>query len=179
MFKPITLTPDEQKIVSQIKLDMADLTDGNDVQRNGDAVVELTTCLTRRKAIPEPRTKYFLDPKYNPRSRGRSRKSTFEKNGCLANEILRHPHFLEYLSYFLFGPRLPQSVIDGFEKEVAKRKSVSSGDVGPLRAYSRQQTRFFGLNPHEAAEEFFKLAIDCNLSPTYSDIIRDAVKSIK
>ena len=35
--------------------------------------------------------------------------------------MLRHPHFLTHLRYFIYGSDLPAPVIEGFEKRVAER----------------------------------------------------------
>jgi hypothetical protein len=79
------------------------------------------------------RVKGFTDPKLYPGGRGKSRQQVFENNGCVGEEIFRHPHFLEYennggvgeeifrhphfleyLWYFLYGTNLPASAIEEF-----------------------------------------------------------------
>jgi hypothetical protein len=48
--------------------------------------------------------------------------------------------------------------------------------VVPLGAFARQQTRTYRLQPADATEEFYKLALDLNLSQSYASAIRDAVR---
>ncbi|HZC22783.1 MAG TPA: hypothetical protein VE866_05540, partial [Candidatus Binatia bacterium] len=43
-------------------------------------MTELAEQLLQRKAVPEVRLRYFIDPECNPGGRGKSRKDVFEKN---------------------------------------------------------------------------------------------------
>jgi len=90
--------------------------------------------------------------------------------------MVGHPHFLKYLRYFLLGADLLAGVIAAFEGWIAERGHVTSGDVVPLGAFARQQTRTYRLQPADASEEFYKLALDLNLSQSYASAIRDAVR---
>lgn len=132
--------------------------------------------LIARKAIPEARVRFFNDPEYNIGGHGRSRREVFEKNGTRGEEIFRHPNFLKHLHYFLLGARLQAGVVAAFEGMVAECGHVTSGDVVPLGAFARQQTRAYRLQPAEASEEFYKLALDLNLGQSYASAIRDAVR---
>ena len=105
------LTPPERELLATIKLNPLGLSGYEDDTRNGNAVYQLMKLLLARPSIPLPRVKFFGDPSYNIGGRGKSRQSYFERNGCKGNEIFRHPHFLEYLKYFLYGPDLPPPVI--------------------------------------------------------------------
>lgn len=125
----IALTPDEQGLASQINFDALALRGPDDVRRNGAIVSALIRPLIARKAIPEARVRYFNDPEYFVGGRGSSRRQMFERNGTWGEEIFYHPHFLEYLRYFLNGPDLPRQVIDAFREEVARCGNVTSSDV--------------------------------------------------
>lgn len=176
----IELTPDEKALLARIKLDpLAMRGDPDAFRENGKAVVDLMASLIEREAIPEARRRYFQDPEYNPGGRGKSRKNVFEKNGTHGRAIFEHGSFLKYLRYFLYGAQLPPAVIERFAAEVSDCAPVTSGDVVPLGKFARQQARAARLKPHEASEEFYKLALDCDLSEDYSRHIRDAVKSLR
>jgi hypothetical protein len=77
------------------------------------------------------------------------------------------------------GPDLPAAVLDGFAAKVAACGSVTSGDIVPLGEYAKQQTRAHGLDGGGAAEEFYKLALECGLEEYEARSIRDAVKTVR
>jgi len=176
----IDLTSDEKILLSQIVIHAGELPhDHVAVRKNGELVCTLMKSLIARGAIPEQRVHYFNDPDYRIGGRGSSRRQMFEKYRTCGTKIFEHPHFLEYLYYFLYGPALPQTAIDSFCAEVDACGPVTSGDIAVLRKCARQLTRLHGLAPHKAAEEFFKLALDCGLSADYSTHIRDSVRSVR
>lgn len=145
----------------------------------GEASLALMRSLVARAAIPDIRTKYFTDPKFNVGGRGKSRAAVFEKNGTRGDAIFRHPHFLKYLHYFLYGPDLPEDVAAAFRKKVADIGFVTSSDIVPLGAFARRLTRTNTLNSGHAAEEFFKLALDCGLELHEARSIRDSVNAAR
>lgn len=175
----IELIDDEKGLLAQIKLDASALTDHNEARRNGEAVCALMNSLISRNTIPEHRMQFFTDPAYNKGGRGRSRLAIFEKNGTSGEEVFRHPHFLPYLRYFILGAHLPPDIARGFRSEVASCGPVTSGDIAPLCRFAKQQARAGRLQPRAAAEEFFKLGLDCGLSPDYAALIRDAVMKLR
>ena len=99
----------------------------------------LATSLLRRNAVPAVRRRYFSDPELNIGSK-KSRKEGFESKGVSATAILRHPHFLKYLRYFIYGPDLPFSVVHAFSNQVRECGSVTSGDIEPLVSPQRCST---------------------------------------
>jgi hypothetical protein len=99
---------------------------------NSPSSLKLLQSLLKRAAIPSPRWEWFTDAKTNIGGRGKSREEQFEKNGVSGEDIARHPHFLEYLRYFLEGPNLPDSMIQTFATKVEDCRPVTSGDVIPL-----------------------------------------------
>jgi hypothetical protein len=144
-----------------------------------EAMYALTKSLLSRDAIPEARKKFFTDPAFNIGGHGRSRLQVFEKNGTKGDAIFRHPHFLKYLHYFIYGPDLPTAVLDAFQRKVDACGFITSGDIVPLGDFARQQVRSHGLKPASAADEFFKLALDCGLDISDARSIRDSVKGIR
>lgn len=145
----------------------------------GEAALALMKSLIARNAIPDVRSKYFTDPDFNVGGRGRSRAQIFEKNGTHGEEIFRHPHFLKYLHYFLYGPDLPPAVIEAFRQKIADMGPVTSSDIVPLSAFARKLTRDHRLRGDDPAEEFFKLALDCGLERFEARSIRDSVKAAR
>lgn len=175
----IKLTEDERVLLAQIELDASALANHHAARQNGEAVCSLMRSLISRNAIPEHRLKFVSDSAYNRGGRGRSRLDIFEKNGTRGEDIFRHPHFLSCLRYFVYGANLPPRIAQTFHSEVAECGSVTSGDIKPLCSFARQQVRANSLEPHDAAEEFFKLALDCGLDPDYANYIRDAVRKVR
>lgn len=178
----ITLTSQEQAVLDELELDaMALVGRGPDfAKRNGRLAAELMRLLGNRpSAIPKHRVDYFTSPEFNTGGRGRSRQDVFEKNGTSGADILEHPHFLKYLEYFIFGPRLPERALTAFAETVEDLGPITSGDIQTLTKLSRALTRTHGLNSAGASDEFFKLALEHGLDPAYADIIRKAVRSVK
>src|SRR5712691_7554412 len=123
--------------------------------------------LIARKAIPAVRVSYFTDPEYFPGGRGSSHKQMFERNGTCGEAIFHHAHFLAYLHYFLYGPSLPPGVIEAFQEEVSRCGEPSSSDIVPLGKFARQLARSYRPDAAQAAEEFYKLALDCGIWVSY------------
>jgi hypothetical protein len=178
----IDLTSSEHELLEQITLDQSVLIERHNfdsTRQNGIVVLELMKSLIARKAIPERRILYFTDPAYNPGSRRASIKDRFEKSGTMGEEIFRHPNFLEYLQYFLFGSQLPHKALEHFCRAVSACGNVTSGDIAPLSKLARALTRSNGLPPFEAAEEFYRLSLDCGISQMYAEAIYRSVKQVR
>jgi hypothetical protein len=178
--KTVGLTEPEQALAAQINFEPSRTAhDATAVRASGEAAAALMKSLKARKAIPEVRVQWFTDPEYNVGGHGASRQDIFVKNGARGDDILRHPHFLKHLHYFIYGPDLPASVIEIFEQEVADCGGVTSGDIIPLGNHAKQQVRTHGLDTDKAAEEFYKLALESGLDASDARSIRDAVKKAK
>jgi hypothetical protein len=175
----VDLTAEESTLLKTVKLDPGKLKGYEDTKRNGEAACALMKSLIARRAIPELRVQWFTDPKLFPGGRGKSRRQLFERNGCIGEEIFRHPHFLEYLHYFLYGADLPASAIEEFCAAVDTCGDVSSSDVVPLGNTARGIARGHSLQAHDASEEFYKLALDCGIWHRYAESIRDAVRKMR
>jgi len=170
------LTAKEGKLLAGIAFD-GDLS-GDTGKATRLAGGQLAKSLLARGAIPRARLSYFIDPQCNP-GRRISRREQFERNGTRGTAIFVHPHFLKYLLYFLFGPTLPPETVAAFAGRVQKESFISGSDVTKLCAIVRQQTLQHGLVPGEAAEEFFKLALECDLDSAIARQCRDAAKKIR
>jgi hypothetical protein len=170
------LTAPEKELLATITLDQRVLIGYEHETRNGNAVCALMKSLRARHAIPLPRIKYFIDPSYHLAGRGKSRKQVFERNGCMGDDIFRHPHFLEYLQYFLYGAELPEPVIQEFRDIARFMREITPTSITLLSKPARNMARAYSLDPHEAGDEFYKLGLDCGLKPAYADDVRRAVR---
>jgi hypothetical protein len=86
---------------------------------------------------------------------------------------------LDYLRYFLYGPQLPDSVVESFRERLERCGDITPSDVGPLGMLARKLARAHGLAAHDAADEFYKLALEWGLSCDYSRYIYDAVRAMR
>lgn len=177
----IELTERETALVLQIDFDpSATSHNAGSWRAIADAMEELMRSLLGRNAIPEARRRFFEDPGYFIGGRGLSHLQVFEKNGTCGPAIFRHGNFLKYLRYFVFGPDLPKPIIETFQQKVIDcGEPFSSGDSITVGDLARQLTRSHGLEAGTAAEEFYKLALDCGLDASKARFVRDAVKKLR
>lgn len=172
----IHLTAHEQELLEKI---LFDWTDHDQLRSSLDPMAALSESLLARGVIPVARFRYFNDPECNPGGRGKSRQDIFERNGTCGDEIMEHPNFLKYLQYFIFGPNLPSSVICQF-KEMAKFSGhLTASDLSDLVPGAKAVVRSEQLIPAQAAEEFYKLALECGAMPSSADIIRNSVRQVR
>lgn len=173
---PIPLTEAEKALLERIEFDALRISGGPEqVNAVCSAARELTLSLLKRKAIPDHRVQWFTSPEHNIGGYKSSRKENFERNAHGA-DILSHVHYLPYLRYFIFGPQLPAAVIDRFGEAVKDCGMVTSGDIIPLGDTAKRLTRDYNLDKHEAAEEFYKLALEHGMVDYEARSIRDRVK---
>jgi hypothetical protein len=144
-----------------------------------DAISNLTNSLLARGGIPDVRLDYFTKSECNPGGRGKSWEDIFIANGNEVDEIQRHPSFLKFLEYFLYGPNLPPHVIKKFKDEMLGSGYLTAGDVNDLTPYARKIVREDRLEPHQAAEEFHKLVLECGGQPYAAESIRKSVMAVK
>jgi hypothetical protein len=176
----IELTAEEKALVGKIDFNPSSETHDADYWKEvGEASHALMKSLMGRKAIPEIRMKVFTDADFNIGGRGRSHLQIFEKNGTRGDAIFRHPHFLRYLHYFLFGPDLRADVIAAFQRRVSDCGFVTSSDIVPLGDGARRLTRQYALDPGYASEEFFRLALESGLEINEARLVRDAVRKAR
>ncbi len=152
--------------------------DRETVRRSCEAASELTLSLLKRSAIPRIRWAYFTDAEYNSGSKS-SRREIFERNGTIGEAIYRHPHFLKYLQYFLYGPNLPKETVNDFGTKVAECEPVTSGDLDEFKGFARDSTRSHQLERHVAAQAFYQLALEYGLAESDARYIRDGVMKIR
>lgn len=172
----IELTESERELFSQIHFHSSRY---EELRASTGPMVALSESLLRRRGFPEVRLRYFTDADRNPGGRGKSRKDVFEKNGTFGSEILAHPHFMKYLEYFVCGPNLPASAIAEF-KEAARFSGYLTGkDVLDQIPMARALVRSAQMSPHDAADEFHKLVLECGGMPSSAESIRSALRSIK
>lgn len=149
-------------------------------RRSSDAVVALMTSLLARQGIPAVRWKYFIDPDYRTGRMKGSRRDLFHRNRNTDDEMMRSVSFLQHLRYFVCGPDLPADALHRFREQVEHCSGhFDSEDVIPLGKFARAETRAHRLPPHEACEEYFKLALDCGIWVSHALRIRDFVKTIR
>lgn len=178
----IQLTEEEQTLVAKIDLrgKHPNHNEGHAAYlQNKDPILTLLKSLSARQAVPQARLNWWNDPQYHPGQIKSSRKGLFERNGNHGSEIYTNPHFIPYLRYFLYGPDLPDGVIDRFEAQVGNPDYFTSGDVIPLGKTARDLTRQHRLDKHHAAGEFFKLCLDIGLAVDIADSVRRDVMQIR
>lgn len=177
----ISLTAEERAAFDGLRLDASELFQlGYQAAiDNGEAALRLVRSLEARAAIPAQRLRWFTEADSYHSGR-KSLKSIFEGNNTKGDEIPRHPHFLRVLRYFICGPDLPASAKSSFAEAVrAAGGHFTSDDVLEVADAARRITRAHGLRPHEAAEEFHKLALDHGIYPTWARRIYDRVRTIR
>jgi hypothetical protein len=177
----IELTEREKALVFQIDFNFSATSHNSDSWRSmADAMEELMRSLLERNAIPEARRRFFEDPAYFIGGRGLSHLQVFQKNGTRGPAIFRHGNFVKYLRYFVYGPDLPKRVIEAFQRKVIDcGEPFTSGDSITVGDFARQLTRSHGLKAANAAEEFYKLALDCGLDAGDARSVRDTVRKVR
>lgn len=176
----IELTAPEKEMLASLSFDPLSFKgDHAAFLRNADLAHQLTTLLIKRRGIPEHRVRYFTDCEYNPGGRGKSRQDSFVKHGNDHDGMLRHPHFLKFLRYFIHGADLPNVIIRQYSDAVKGCGMVTSSDVPELGAKARNMARVNRLEGSSAGDEFFKLSLDLGLSAGQSARIRESVKQLR
>jgi hypothetical protein len=170
------LTEEEEKLLAQINFDPThDSAEYDEILRSScAAAAALTESILARQAVPEVRRRYFTDPKLAIGTK-KSRKQIFEQNGIRGRAIIEHPHFLRFLQYFIFGPQLPEPVIEEFVRIISDWYK----ELEDVSKFACHATRPYKLDPHEACEEFYKLALECGLAEYEARIVREAVRTVK
>lgn len=180
MIEQIELAPNERALAEKIVFDLlhANL-EHKQVIENGENAAALMKSLMKRKAIPEKRLLYFTDADYNT---GRGKGSRFERfrdNAGGAEEVLRHPHFLEYLHYFIYGSDLPTPLKQEFLKK-AEDQWVKAHELVEL---TRQLIRRYGLprypRNYRLGDTFYQLALDCDCNAGTARAVREAAMRVK
>jgi hypothetical protein len=172
----IKLTEQEAELLSQVVFDPGR---HDEVRASLAPMSTLFQLLLEREAIPEVRLLYFTDPKRNPGGRGKSRQQIFEKNGTSGADIYGHGNFINYLGYFVYGPDLPPQIIARFKEARSSSGYLTGGDINDLMPFARAAVRSAGLDPHEAAKEFHKLALECGAASSSAESIPRLIRAVR
>jgi hypothetical protein len=164
----VPLTPEEAALRQQME---AELSGGGTYA--GKAAHQLMTLLRARNAIPDVRIRNFTEP--FPGGRGKSHQDVFVRNGCRGEAIFKHPHFVPYLRYFMDGPALPATTIEGFRRILIDDSGTSGMVMDQLCRFVRAEARRLGLERSVAREEFWRLAEEVEYF--HAGTIRDAAGS--
>jgi len=138
----------------------------------GEAAFQLISSLLERNGIPDTRKAYFGDPEYNTGRGNGSHYQTFINNGHTDETMMKHPHFLKFVRYFIFGARLPLQLKNNFLQKVEECGTFTSGDDETLLSSARRFFKQSNLNKTEYREEIYKLLLDCGLSLSTARHIR-------
>lgn len=174
----IDLRPEERALLLRIELG-PEVGDSDEHAANADAVPKLMALLRKREAIPAHRLAYFDDPAYRSGRLKGSYRSLFERNRTTGVEIFQHYSFRVHLRYFLFGADLPADVISQVRAFVECHEPISSDDVQDLWELAKSLSNQYRLEPHDNAEEFFKLCLDCGVHLMHAAHVRDVVAKMK
>lgn len=179
----VEMTDDELALFNSIIWDEEELIKREYEERieQLEKIGQLATSLLERGAIPEVRLQYFLDPEMNIGGRGKSRKDVFEMNGTRGNDILSHPHFIKYLKYFIHGPGLPNSIIEGFCRIIEEDAGTSGDLLNEVSAFVRKEVRSHRrrFDPSKVmANQFFQLANEIGVNHL-AESVRKAAMSVR
>ena len=166
--KPVQLTSEEAALRKQMDAELL-----SSSPYSGKAAHALLKSLSTRGVIPEARVRDFTEP--FPGGRGKSHQDIFVKNGCSADAIFEHPHFVSYLRYFMDGPALPASTVEGFREILIEDSGTSSMVMDQLCKFVRAETRKLKLQRDVAREEFWRLAQEAEYS--HANAVREAAGS--
>ncbi len=173
----IDLKPDEQSLLEKIEFDInvVQPRGTNEVSKNANLAADLAEILMDRNGVPAHRLRYFSSPDYNVYGLGKSHQQVFESNGNRGRELLKHPNYLGFLRYFIFGANLEDVVRDSFKTRVENCGFVTSGDESRLGRYAKKLIKEHELVPSNVQEEFYKLALDCGIDHMRAKSIRKAI----
>ncbi len=167
--RPIELSEDESALLKACRIHDSEYDDSV-----AEAMESLARSLHGRGAIPTPRLAWFTDPACNTSRRKGSWRQLLEEGGSEL-PYFRKPHFKRYLRYFVFGPDLDPSIVAGFRQSLADEGPATSGTVDVLVGFARGEVTRRRLDRSSAAEEFFKLALECGLDISMSHAVRNGV----
>jgi hypothetical protein len=180
MIGQIELIAAEQELAGEIVFDV--LTTRLEYEqgiKNGELAACIMESLMNRKAIPESRWLYFTDADYNPGKSKASRADLFLRNAKKVDQMHRHPHFLPYLRYFVYGADLPIALKEAF-LEKAQDHWVRPSELAEA---ARSLVRSFNLPRHpqnyRLNDAFYQLALDCGCEEGVARAVREAVMKVK
>ena len=166
----IDMTEEEITLHDTIEFNALNLKNGQPFKENAERAAKLAILLSKREAVPHIRLAVFKDDNYAV-GRGGSVIEKFRRNGNSDEQILRHPHFLPWLWYFIHGPKLPPTVIEQFTSLIKELGTLTSGDYETLRHFVRSLTKQFKLNKVDAIE-VFKLSLEFSNDGSLANVLR-------
>jgi hypothetical protein len=176
----IELSDAERVLLAQINFNWDDRRhDHEGFARNSENVAQLISALLARDAIPEHRLKYFNDPAYRIGRIKGSRRDLYLRNRNTDEDILRSYSFLREARYFVCGPDLPAEAVTEFRDVAMIYGHVGPSDSIELANLARRQVRTHGLLPHEVAEEYFKLALDCGIWVSHALHVEERIRKMR
>lgn len=177
----LSLTEEERGILEGLFFECDPIrADYQAVRDNGEGMLRLLRLLTARGAIPAHRMRWFSDREVYPGARQRSLKDLFECNGTHGDDIARHVHFWPVMQYFLCGPNLSPRVKQAFANAVEDAGGeITGSEVNVIASIARTLTRANRLKPHEASEEFYKLALEQGAHPMWAKHIYERVRALR
>lgn len=172
----IQLTPEEDELLKTIDFDLSQ-SDWEVRTACLNAAAALTESLLERGAIPEIRRRYLTDPELNIGGHRKSRMQGFTDHGLREDAIFRHGNFLRYLRYFINGPDLPEATVAGFRTIVEDDAGTSGEVLDHLCRFTRSAVRRgLPVERYKVPEEFFKLALECELDLHIAKCVRESAQ---
>lgn len=173
----IELTPDEQQLFDSLEWNTDEFNRKDHVERGNllENQYKLTESLIKRGAIPEIRRRWFTDAELNIAGRGKSRMDIFQSHGTTGDDIMRHQQFGPHLWYFIHGPNLPQSTLQGFCKIIDDDMGTSGELLDAVTQFVRSEVRAKRLD-YKAPDEFTKLVNELD-RPNLAEPVRSAAKA--
>lgn len=86
---------------------------------------------------------------------------------------------MKYLEYFIYGPDLPTTIIAKFNDAKQFSGYLTHGDIDDLMPEARAFVRLSNRNRIEVADEFHKLALECDAQPSSAESIRKLIRTIR
>ncbi len=180
MIGQIELTEAEKILANRIVFDVLNTRmDSTQTRDNGELAAALIESLLKRTAIPECRWLYFVEADYNPGRSKVSRADAFLTNAKTVEAMYRHPHFLPYLRYFVYGADLPPALKEEF-LALAQDYWVKPAQLTEL---ARSLVRKYQIprppQNYRLKDAFYQLALDCGCEEGLARAVRDAVRAVK
>lgn len=172
--KSVELTIEEQKLFSRIPVDPSH----DEWPEVADAMELLIRSLLKRDAVPVIRLRLFDDAEFAETGK-RSPCELLASHGMAGSEIYRSPHFIEYLRYFIEGPKLPKAVVNGLVAIMNEDRGTSGMVMTQYRQFARAAIRDNRLPRRDAATEFFRLGVEIGMSLSAARTLRDAAMSTR
>lgn len=170
----VELSSEEQELLTHIIFEMKNQ-DRDTLIQSCSFASQLTMSLLQRNAISKIRIEYFTNPQYNIGSK-KSRKDIFISNSKTKEEMIKHPHFLKYLKYFIYGPDLTQDTINGFRSILIEDMGTSGMVQSQLCSFARSETKRHNIERKKAKDEFYKLALECDCGDSLARNVYDAIR---